>query len=488
MMSIRCLFPILLLLLLGFPAKAAARERPNVIFILTDNHGAWTLGCYGNPDVKTPHIDRMAAEGVLFTRAFANNAVCSPTRATFLTGLTPSQHGVHRYLGQGGAQTGPGAYDTLEEFTTLPEVFREAGYACGLSGKWHLGNNHVPQEGFTLWVTKPHGHSTGFIGQEIIENGETRVEPGYLTDYWTERGIAFIEENKDRPFFLYLAYNGPYTLGDAMLEDVPSPYIDPYVENPMVSFPRPESPHPWQRTHFQLINNIDAFRNLAGQISAVDAGVGKVLATLKKLGLDEDTLVVFAADQGAVAGQNGFWGMGDHTRPLHAYDGTMHIPFIFRHPGKIHAGVRSERIVTNYDFMPSLLGYLGMSMPAETNSPGRDFSPVLRGEKLPDWEDVVYYEFENVRSVRTADWKYVERRGEEPNELFDLRADPNELENLYGRAETAEIQSRLREKMSSWFERYADPKWDLWKNGSSKSGLITYKQLGFESQIVEGQK
>jgi arylsulfatase A-like enzyme len=130
-------------------------DHPNVILILTDNHGPWTLGCYGSPEIRTPHIDRLAEEGTLFERAYANNAVCSPTRATYMTGLMPCQHGVHRYLGAGGAQIGPRAYCTISEFRTLPKILHEAGYVCGLSGKWHLGGNMQPQEGFEYWITKP---------------------------------------------------------------------------------------------------------------------------------------------------------------------------------------------------------------------------------------------------------------------------------------------------------------------------------------------
>ena len=116
---------------------AAEQSRPNVVIIMTDNHGEWTLGCYGNRDIKTPHIDQLAKEGTLFTRAFANNAVCSPTRATFLTGLMPCQHGVHCYL-RPRIQTGPDSFNTLEEFRSIPQVLHDAGYVCGLSGKWHL--------------------------------------------------------------------------------------------------------------------------------------------------------------------------------------------------------------------------------------------------------------------------------------------------------------------------------------------------------------
>src|SRR5207249_3318475 len=148
---------LLLLLCVSVPLceLAAAATRPtNLVFILTDNQGAWTLGCYGNPDIRTPNIDRLAAEGIRFTRALSSNPVCSPTRATFLTGLLPSQHGVHSFLDPR-FMMGPEAYNTLREFRSLGEVLQSAGYVCGLAGKWHLGANLTPSEGFSFWITKP---------------------------------------------------------------------------------------------------------------------------------------------------------------------------------------------------------------------------------------------------------------------------------------------------------------------------------------------
>jgi putative membrane-bound dehydrogenase-like protein len=454
-------------------------ERPNIVFILTDNQGAWQLGCYGNPDFKTPHIDRMASEGVRFTQAFANNAVCSPTRATYLTGLTPSQHGVHRYLSAGRLQIGPQAKYTLAEFTTLPEILHQEGYVCGLSGKWHLGDNLVPQDGFSFWVTKAHGHSKGFLNQPVIEDGKTNTITKHLSEYWTDRGIEFIEANKEKPFFLYLAYNGPYTLSGAMREKVPSPWSDPYVDNPLPSFPRPKKIHPWQRNQHDLIGDIEAGRNLAGQVTAVDAGVGRIMETLKRLKLDDNTLVIYAADQGAVAGHAGFWGMGDHTRPLHGRDGTMHIPMIFRWPNKIPAHRTDNHLVTNYDFMPSVLALLGLPMPDKPlKSPGRDFSPTLAGKNLSSWQDEVFYEFENVRSIRTRNWKYVERLGEDPPfELFDLNQDPNELSNVVGDKKHTALRAGLQQRLHAWFFRYTDPKWDLWKGGKSKTRIGTAVQF-----------
>jgi len=483
-------FLVLALLLSGTGSTPAAEKpvrqahgRPNIVFILTDNQGAWQLGCYGNPDFQTPNIDRMAREGVRFTQAFANNAVCSPTRATYLTGLTPSQHGVHRYLSAGRLQIGPQAKYTLEEFTTLPEVLHKNGYVCGLSGKWHLGDNHNPPDGFSFWVTKKHGHSLGFLNQPVIEGGKTNIIAKHQTEYWTDRGIEFIEAQTrsrasgqaKKPFFLYLAYNGPYSLSGAMREKVPSPWSDPYVNHPLPSFPRPKKIHPWQRNQHDLIGDVQVGRNLAGQVTAVDAGVGRILDTLKRLKIDDNTLVIYAADQGAVAGHAGFWGMGDHTRPLHGRDGTMHIPMIFRWPDKIAANRTEDRIVTNYDFMPSVLSLLGYEMPTKpVKSPGRDFSPTLTGKALKQWQDEVFYEFENVRSIRTRDWKYVERLGENPPiELYDLRKDPDELNNLADAPEHTPLRAGLKRRLHAWFFRYSDPKWDLWRGGKSKSRIGT---------------
>src|SRR4051795_743667 len=211
------LFLILALGLSVIAARLRAESRPpNVVLILADNQGAWTLGCYGNPDIRTPNIDRLATQGMRFTRAFSPNGVCSPTRASLLTGLMPSQHGVHSYLNANEAQVGPGAYCTIGEFRSLPEILAGAGYACGLSGKWHLGANATPQEGFTSWITMPHGHTVTFYDAEVLEGGKLRKEPGYLTDLWTDRAVRFLEENRDRRFFLYLAYNGPYNLGASL--------------------------------------------------------------------------------------------------------------------------------------------------------------------------------------------------------------------------------------------------------------------------------
>ncbi|HEX3654416.1 MAG TPA: sulfatase-like hydrolase/transferase [Pirellulales bacterium] len=453
------------------PATEAA--RPNIVLIMTDNQGAWTLGCYGNQDIRSPNIDRLAAEGIRFTRSFASNAVCSPTRATYLTGLLPSQHGVHCFLGAEQAQVGPKAYNTIGEFGSLPQILATAGYTCGLSGKWHLGDNLHPQPGFGDWITMPIGSTSTFYGAEVIEDGKIRKEPRYLTDLWTEHGVRFIEHNKDRPFFLFLAYNGPYGLSNLLLEPARNRHAEYYADKPLPSFPR-EPMHPWQFNNKAYLNNPVSIRRVAAEVSGVDDGVGEIMATLKKHGLDRNTLVIFCADQGWVGGQHGLWGMGDHTRPLGAFDGMLQVPLIYRHAGSIPPGRTSDIMTSNYDLLGTVLSYVGLAdkVPAKPLPPGRDYSPTLKGREQT-WDNAVYYDFENVRAVRTGQWKYVERYPDGPHELYDLQNDPGEQFNLYGQPRQVDQQQQLRKQLISFFNHYADPQFDLWHGGRSKAKLLS---------------
>ena len=463
---------------LGLECMGSGADRPpNLVFILTDNQGAWTLGCYGNPDIRTPHIDRLAAEGMRFDRALSSNPVCSPTRATFLTGLIPSQHGVHCFLDPK-YMMGPEAYNTLEEFTSLGEVMQGAGYTCGLSGKWHLGANLKPAEGFSFWVTKPDGSTREFTNQPIIENGEVTEVAEYTTAYFTRRGVEFIEENQADPFCLFLAYNGPYGLGPLLLNESPNRHAAYYADKDLLSFPR-DAMHPWQFNNKDYLNNPVSMRRMASEVSGVDDGVGVILETLERLGLTEDTLVVYAADQGWMGGQNGLWGMGDHTRPFGAHELMMQIPFLFRQPSVIPAGQVSDVLVSNYDFLPSVLSHLGLAekMPTAPKSPGRDFSPLLRGEPVTWAEDnAVFYEFETTRAIRGERWKYVHRHPAGPHEFYDMESDPRERVNVYGQPGYEEAQMQMKQRLGEFFVTYANPEYDVWQGGRSKATLHSSKE------------
>ena len=175
----RCVAVLLTALLLVPPATAA--EQPNVLFILTDNQSASLLGSYGNPDIKTPHTDRLAAEGMRFSRAFAVNGMCSATRATLMTGLMPSQHGVHSWLQDSMLHHWPKDWSAVAEFRTLPHTLREAGYQTALIGKWHLGQPWQPSLGYEYWVTFTHGHTLDFWDNEVIDGDEVyRVDDQHI--------------------------------------------------------------------------------------------------------------------------------------------------------------------------------------------------------------------------------------------------------------------------------------------------------------------
>lgn len=483
---------LLLIAMAAVGSTISAAERPNVVLIMTDNHGAWTLGCYGNKEIRTPNIDRLAEEGTLFTQAFASNPVCSPTRATLLTGLIPSQHGVHCFLRGGRLQLGPEARCTLDEVTSLPEVLSDAGYACGLVGKWHLGGNLTPQERFDdYWITMPHGGTSTFYDAQIIEDSEVRTEPKYLTDFWTEHAVQFLDQRaaeREKPFFLFLAYNGPYALSRLLLRDGKNRHAEFYADKELASFPR-EPAHPWQFHNLDYHNNPTSIRRVATEVSGVDDGVGTVMAALKERAFDENTIVVFVADQGWSGGHGGYFGMGDHTRPATAHDAMMRIPMIWHHPGAIAAGQRSNRLVTNYDFLPTLLSHLGMNgeMPSEPKSPGHDFSSEFKHQAAESRgieqsaDDAVFYEFEGLRCIRTPRWKYVHRHPNGPHELYDLAADADEFDNLVSRTEFASTRTRLKQRLEEFYDLYAEPKYDLWRDGGSQT--VVYD--GIEEELAQ---
>jgi len=452
-----------------------AKNPPiNIVFIMTDNQGAWTHGCYGNQDIKTQNIDRLAKEGIRYTQALSSNPVCSPTRATFLTGLLPSQHGIHSFLDQK-YQMGPEAYNAISEFTTLPEVLNEAGYVCGLTGKWHLGDNLNPGKGFSYWVTKPEGGTSGFYEKEVIENGKVRIEEGYTTDFWTKKAIKFIETNKEKPFFLLLTYNGPYGLNNkVMLHPASNRWAEYYKDKHFKSFPA-DRIHPWQDANKGFHNKQISMERYASEVSGIDDGVGKVIETLEHLGLDSNTLVIYTADQGWMGGQNGLWGMGDHTLPIAAHELMMKIPLIFWQPGVIKADQTSDLLVSNYDLMPSLLSYLGLEdkMPIEPKSPGRDFSFDLMGKSNPDWENEIFYEMERTRAIRNTNWKYVARYPNGPFELYNMTIDPQERFNMFGQPGSAEKANKLADELDVFFTKYANPEFNVWKKGHSKAKLHT---------------
>ncbi|MBT3376265.1 MAG: sulfatase-like hydrolase/transferase [Lentisphaerae bacterium] len=447
----------------------------NIVFIVTDNQSPWTLGCYGNREILTPHVDRLAADGTRFTNAFCTNPVCSPNRATLMTGLMPSQHGVHSWLGREdpNAQMGPGAYCTIAEFANLPQICADAGFDCGMSGKWHLGDSLKPQLGFGYWFAKPQGHTSSFHDADAIWQGQVYKEPRYYLEAITQHALDFIEQPREGPFFLYVGYNGPYGLDHDMRTGHRNRHTAHYANKDLACFPR-EGTHPWLKQNQDCIGNLTAMRSYACAVSGVDDGVGAILDCLRRNELERDTLVVFTADHGLCAGHHGMWGMGDHSRPLHVFQENLRVPLIFRHPARIPAGRAIGTVTNHYDFFPSMMDYLGLgegklqSLPL----PGRSYAGSLLGQVV-DWgEEITFHEYENVRSVQTPQWKLVQRHPSGPHELYDLVSDPGESHNLVEEMGQAEIRAELIARLRSFFTEHADPEYDLWQNGRSKAGGI----------------
>jgi arylsulfatase A-like enzyme len=297
----------------------------------------------------------------------------------------------------------------------------------------------------------------------MIWQGDVYREEAYVTDAITDRAVDFLRNHRQDPFFLYVAYNGPYGLGQSMTELHRNRHDATYANEELPSFPR-EDPHPWLKQNLQIINNPVSIRGYASAVSGVDDGVGTLMAALDDLGLREDTIVIYTSDQGLCGGHHGMWGMGDHSRPIHTYEEAVHIPMIFSQPGRILEGRVFEGRTCNYDFFQSLIDFIGVDIDVP-KSPGRSFAACLDGKTLPDWDGCIFHEFENTRMVRTDRWKYTWRNPAGPNELYDMENDPGERENKAGDVEWSEVERDLRGRIAAFFDRYADPEYDLWKSG-----------------------
>ncbi len=432
-----------------------AARRTNVVFFLTDDHGAWAMGPWGCQDMHTPNLARLAAGGARFSRAYAATPVCSPSRATYLTGKLPSHHGVQDFLlPEDSAGGGP---RLLEGQTTYPEILARNGYACGMSGKWHLGDDPHPQAGFTYWRTVSGGGGPYRNPTFFVDGKQVKYE-GFKTDLVTDFGLEFIEQNRDRPFFLHIPYFAPHTPYDYQ----PESYRSHYRDSRFPCFP--EGPrHPQRRWMFEKMHgNPESKLSYSALVSGVDHNVGRIVRRLEELGLREDTLIVFSADQGWNAGHHGAWGKGNATIPFNMYEESIQVPLIWNHPGRIPGGRVLSPMVSSYDFFPTLLDYLGLPAPADRQRPGRSYAGFLRGE-TPAWRDELYFEYCYARAVRTATMKYVERVDNWPSELFDLEADPGETTNLIGDRHYAQRLTQLRGRLSEFFQGIGAPPASEWR-------------------------
>lgn len=474
-------------------------SRPNILFVLTDDQGAWALHCAGNEEIQTPNLDRLAAGGMRFENFFCASPVCSPARASLLTGTIPSAHGVLDWLRGGNldrnripAEVASDPYAGFEDEhkpiqylagkVTYTDILAQNGYTCALAGKWHLGDSMNPQHGFRYWYTIGRGGCC-YYHPDIVEDGRLHFEHGrYVTDLITDKALAFLDtlSEEENPFYLSVHYTAPHAPWEA--EHHPKEYIDLYEDCPFHSTPDvPDHPGLTCEPMYGTPRRKEKLRGYYAAITAMDRGVGKLLDRLEEKGLAENTLVIFAADNGMNMGHHGIWGKGNGTRPMNMYDTSVKVPFLVRWPSVVPAGRVSQRMVSAYDFFPTLLDLLALDAQQIQHLPGTSFADTLRGQEVSGRQEVVIFdEYGPVRMIRSQRYKYIHRYPYGPDEFYDLENDPGEEHNRIDDRTFAPQILAMRRRMERWFNRYVDPDVDGSREGVTGSGQLcsagTYAQ------------
>jgi arylsulfatase A-like enzyme len=380
----------------------ASTGRPNFIIIFTDDQGYQDIGCFGSPLISTPNLDRMADEGMKFTDFYVAASVCSPSRAALLTGCYPPRVSITKVLFP------RDSIGLNPDEVTIADILKTRGYATACVGKWHLG--HLPQflpmqQGFDFYYGIPYSNDMRIkrgdkSGPPLMRNEDIIEHPANqatLTQRYTEESIKFITENKDRPFFLYL----PHTM----------PHVPLFVSE---SFKGKSK------------------RGLYGDvIEEIDWSVGRILKTLKELGIDEKTLVLFTSDNGPWLGKrkNGGSALPLRDGKFSTYEGGMREPCIARWPGRVPAGTVCPQVCSTIDLLPTFAQLAGAKLPADRVIDGKDIWPLMSGTpgaKSPH-KAFFYYRGNNLEAVRSGKWKL--RRGKK-TELYDLEADISEANNV----------------------------------------------------------
>ena len=427
----------LLALILAAAVTASAQPpdrsaRPNVVLIMTDDAGYGDIGVYGAPDVKTPNIDGLARAGVRLTDFYANGATCTPTRAGLITGRYQQRVILEWPLGSREGDQDRGLPVTGR---TLPRLLKNHGYATALVGKWHLGwkPEFSPiahgfdyffgfKSGFVDYYQHTNSDAPGYA--DLYENDSSVTVPGYMTDLITDRTVRFIERNAAKPFFVDVAYNAPHW-----------PYQVP--DRPTVARD--------SARHLNAFDDSTSTRaEYVAMLERVDAGVGKILAALDRLGLARNTIVIFTNDNG------GEWlsrsgPLFHHKSSL--WEGGIRVPAIVRWPGRIPAGRVSGQVGVTMDLTASILAATGVALPAELKLDGMNLLPILEG-KAPVVERTLFWRVlgnRPMRAVRSGEWKLV---FDGRPMLFNLRRDIGERTNVIG--QKTEIARRLQRLLTEW--------------------------------------
>jgi arylsulfatase A-like enzyme len=437
----------------GAIASSTPPKRPNVLLIITDDQGYGDLGFHGNPQIKTPRLDALARESVQF-RTFYVSPVCSPTRSALMTGRYTYRTGV--------VDTFRGRSMMHPDEVTLAEMLGKAGYRTGIFGKWHLGDN-APLRPIDQGFQEALVHRGGGIGQPsdppgtsyfdpiLMHNGREEKTKGYCSDVYIDAALKFIEADRDRPFFAYLAFNAPHAPLQVSDQDL-QPYLGltPYRGEPGVGHPLPE----------QVPADVTA--RVYAMVSNIDANVGRVLDRLDSLGLARDTIVVFLTDNGP---QQPRYNAGMFDLKGNVHEGGIRVPCFVRWTGTLDAGRVVDKIAAHIDLTPTLIEACSVAKPESVAFDGRSLLPLLKGQAV-DWPDRTLYvqwhrgdvpELHRAFAARSDRYKLVQPRGVEPlplpeplhYELYDMIADPLEQKDIADA--NPEVVARMLQGYDAWF-------------------------------------
>ncbi len=396
-------------------------SQPNIILINCDDLGYGDLGCYGSPCNRTPALDQLAAEGMRFTDFYMASPICSPSRAAMMTGCYPPRIGFGDFNGSGVLFPGH-AFGIHADEHTLPQLLRDQGYRTKLVGKWHCGDQpeFLPTErGFDEYYGLPYSNDMGrqagreeapplplIRGNEVIQQ---QPDQRGLTERYTEESIRFMRENRDQPFFLYLAHM--------------------YVHVPL----------------FVPRRFLESSQNggYGGAVEHIDWTTGVLMNELRRLGLDENTIVIFTSDNGSRARDEGGSNAPLRGTKATTWDGGIRVPCIVRWPERIRAGVTCQALSTSMDLLPTLVHLVGGEVPGDRKIDGKDIVDLLFEETCESPHCCFYYYMQNnLEAIRDGRWKlHVHKSGEPLQALYDLLEDPGETTDRY--TERPEVVARL---------------------------------------------
>jgi len=399
---------------------AQATERPNIVIVLADDQGWGDLRLHGNFNLATLNIDTLARDGAMFDRFFVC-AVCAPTRAEFLTGRYHSRGGVH------GVTTGAERLNIDER--TIGDTFKAAGYATGAFGKWHNGTQypyHPNARGFDEYYGFCSGHWGNYFDPILEHNGKLVRGKGYITDDLTNHALAFIEKNKERPFFCYLPYNIPHSP-----MQVPDRFYDKFKDQSIE-----------MRNRDPKAEKIEMTRCVLAMCENIDWNVGRILQKLEESGLSKKTIVIYFSDNGPNSWR---WNGGMKGRKGSTDEGGVRVPFIIRWPGHIESGTRIRQIAGAIDLLPTLADMAGIRIVSTKPLDGVSIKPLLF-KTAENWPDRMIFSHQNGRvSVRTQRYRL-----DHTGKLFDMESDPGQYNDIS--KDKPQITAKLRKAVAQWKE------------------------------------